>query len=65
MDPKSDIVERLREMPSSLNDALRTMDEAGDEIERLRLDVTRWKMAAFTALGAVQDDPKFAKMDKL
>ena len=62
MDPKSNIVERLREMPSSLNDALRTMDEAADEIERLRLDVTRWKMAA---LGAVQDDPNFARMDKL
>jgi hypothetical protein len=29
------IVERLRAMPSSLNDALRTMDEAADRIEAL------------------------------
>lgn len=30
------ICERLRAMPSSLNDACRTMEEAADEIERLR-----------------------------
>jgi hypothetical protein len=32
----TDIVERLREMPSSLNDACRAMEEAADEIERLQ-----------------------------
>lgn len=32
----NDIVERLRQMPSSFNDALRTMEEAAAEIERLR-----------------------------
>jgi outer membrane protein TolC len=30
-----DLVVRLRAMPSSLNDALRTMDEAADRIEAL------------------------------
>jgi len=35
----SDIVERLHTMPSSLNDAIRTMEEAADEIERLRHDL--------------------------
>lgn len=33
----TDIIERLRQMPSSLNDACRTMDEAAEEIERLRI----------------------------
>lgn len=32
----TDIVERLRQMPSSLNDACRRMDQAAAEIERLR-----------------------------
>lgn len=40
----TDIVERLRAMPSSFNDALRTMEEAADEITLLRH--TELKMAA-------------------
>lgn len=32
--PPTDIVKRLREMPSSLNEALRVMDEAASYIER-------------------------------
>jgi cell shape-determining protein MreC len=31
----SDLISRLRAMPSSLNDALRTMDEAADRIKAL------------------------------
>ena len=49
-----DIVERCRFiMPSSLNDAIRTMDDAGQEIERLRgVAQQRQELWACTGCGS-------------
>jgi hypothetical protein len=41
----SDLINRLRAMPSSFNDACRTMDDAADRIEALEAalrDVLHW-----------------------
>lgn len=50
----TDIVARLRGMPSSLNDALRTMDEAAAEIVRLRRDKAQIAMFYDQALKEIE-----------
>lgn len=44
----SDLVERAKQMPSSLNDAMRSVEAMADEIERQRAEIDRWKGDAQT-----------------
>ena len=51
----SDLVYRLRHMPSSINDALRTMDEAAARIEALEVALREIVEIAREALVPEQD----------